>query len=98
MALENPIDIEFRDKVVMGVGDVPGQFPGCQVRRLKRDVHNQFPDRIRDTIPMLAYRPALILKALQTTLLIGPIPAVELLQLSHRMLWILVLALGLHTY
>jgi len=77
MALENTIDTGFRDKVVMGVGDVPGQFSRRQVRTLKRYCQNQLPDRVGNSVPVLADRTAFILETIQAILLIGPIPAVE---------------------
>ncbi len=42
----------------MGVGDVLGQFPGCQFSTLKRYFDNQFPGRVGNPVPVLAGRTA----------------------------------------
>ena len=61
----------------MGISDMPSQFPRGQVGTLQCDFHDQLPDRLGNPIPVLSHSPALILKAIQPTRLIGAIPTVE---------------------
>ena len=35
MGFENTVNTGFRDKVLMGIGEMPGQFPGCQFRLIQ---------------------------------------------------------------
>ena len=54
MGLEDAIHAGFGDKVFMGIGQMPGQFPGCQLWLIQGHINDQFTYRIRYSIPVLA--------------------------------------------
>ena len=53
VGLENAIDTGFRDKVLMGIGEMPCEFPGRQLRLFQGYIHNQFSHRIGYLVPVL---------------------------------------------
>ena len=61
----------------MVIRDMPGQFPGSQIRAFQRDFHDSVPDGVRYPVPVTAVSAALILKTGQAILFIRGIPAIE---------------------
>ena len=77
VGLENTIDTGFRHKVVMGIGDVPGQFSGRQVGSIQCHLHDQLRTESGIRFQCCLDSPALVLKTVQSILLVGRIPAIE---------------------
>ena len=61
----------------MFVCDMPGQFPGRQVRTFQCHLDDQTANRVRYPVPVTAGCTTLILQTIQTVLRIGGIPAIE---------------------
>jgi hypothetical protein len=54
VGLEDTINAGFRDKIVMGIRDIPVQIPGRQVGMLQCHIDDQLSDRVRNPVPLLA--------------------------------------------
>ena len=54
VCLEYPIHTGFGNKVLVAIGQVPGQFPGRQLWLFQSDFHHQRPYRVGNPVPVLA--------------------------------------------